>query len=567
MRSSDNRLPLAMAQQHGISELLAGILAGRGVALDAVPQFLNPTLRDHLPDPFHLKDMDKAVARIAKAIADKEPIAVFGDYDVDGATSTALLYHYLGALGVRIRPYIPDRMKEGYGPTIPAFKQLIDEGAKLIITVDCGTLAHEPIAYAASRGADVVVLDHHLSSGELPMAQALVNPNRFDESSPHTNLAAVGVTFLTLVALNKTLREEGRFKDRAEPDLLGLLGMVALGTVCDVMPLVGLNRAFVTQGLKVLAQRQQLGLATLGDVARLDSVPTAYHLGFLLGPRINAGGRVGASDLGVRLLTTGDEMTAREIAATLDLHNRERQAIEEGVLEHALRLAEQQRNAPVIVVAGEGWHPGVIGIVAGRLKERFSRPVAAIALEGNAGKGSARSVLGADMGAAVHAAMVEGILTAGGGHAMAAGFSLPEENIAAFHEFLIARLGSAVASYAESRVLKLDGFISCQSATMELLDDIARAGPFGLGNPGPRFAIKKAQIVHRDVLKEKHVKLVLADEAGNGRLSAIAFGAMEGQLGAWLMAERRLSLAGELKPNLWQGRASAQFIVEDAAKA
>lgn len=567
LRAGNTPVPLAMAQQHGISELLAGVLAGRGVALDQVPRFLNPTLRDYLPDPFHLKDMDRAVGRIAQAVANGEKVAVFGDYDVDGATSTALLYHYLGQLGMAIRPYIPDRLKEGYGPTEAAFEQLIGEGAQLIATVDCGTMAPAPIAMAQAQGVDVVVLDHHLSGPTLPNAYAVVNPNRYDEASPHRNLAAVGVTFLLLVALNKYLREIGYFNEqRQEPDLLNLLSLVALGTVCDVMPLTGLNRAFVTQGLKILARRNHYGLTALSDIARLDGQPNTYHLGFLLGPRINAGGRVGAADLGVRLLTCGDDLTARDLAATLDKHNAERQAIEADVTEHALRLAEQQRNAPVIVIAGEGWHAGVIGIVAGRLKERYARPVAVIALENGIGKGSARSVMGADLGAAVHAAQTMGIITSGGGHAMAAGFTLFEERLYDFQQFLINRLEASVNAYAESRVLKLDGYLSCQSATMELLDDIARAGPFGLGNPSPRFAIKHARILHRDVLKDAHVKVVLGDEAGDARLSAIAFNVGDSQLGQWLLSERTLHIAGELKRNVWQGKESAQFIIDDVAR-
>ena len=444
-RAADERVALAMAQQHGISELLAGILAGRGVALDDVPRFLNPTLRDDLPDPFHLLDMDKAVARIMRALNEKQPIAVFGDYDVDGATSTALLHRYFAALGVSITPYIPDRMKEGYGPSVEGFAKLIDAGAQLIITVDCGTLAHAPIAYAASRGVDVMVLDHHLSSGALPDAVAVVNPNRVDETSPLTHLAAVGVTFLLLVALTKKLREAKFFgagslvlgsgtngpsqhpvpstQHRLEPNLLSLLDLVALGTVCDVMPLTGLNRTLVAQGLKVMAGRRNLGLSVLSDVARLDESPNVYHLGFLLGPRINAGGRVGASGLGVALLTSDDAFAAQHMAEILDTHNAERQAIEAMVSEQAFAAAEAQSNLPVIMVAAAGWHQGVIGIVAGRLKEKFQRPAVVVSLENGMGKASARSVTGADFGAAVHAALAEALITHGGGHAMAAGLA------------------------------------------------------------------------------------------------------------------------------------------------
>lgn len=554
-----------MAQQHGISELLASILAGRGVALDDVPQFLNPSLRDYLPDPFHLLDMDKAAERLARAIQTGEHVAVFGDYDVDGATSTALLHHYFAALGRNITPYIPDRMKEGYGPTVAAFGKLIGQGATLLVTVDCGTVAEESIAYAQSRGVDVVVLDHHLSSGALPPAYAVVNPNRVDETSSYTNLAAVGVTFLTLIALNKTLREQNFFTDYKEPNLLALIDLVALGTVCDVMTLTGLNRAFVAQGLKQLATRRSTGLTALADVSRFEDAPGVYHCGFLLGPRINAGGRVGESGLGVALLTTPDPDEARALAVRLDRYNEERQAIESSVLEAAMMQAEAQANLPVMLLAAEGWHAGVIGIVAGRIKEKFQRPVAVVALENGEGKGSARSVPGADFGAAIHAAAATGLIEKGGGHAMAAGFSLRADQLEALHPFLITRLEAAVAAYNEARVRKLDGWVSTRAASLELLDELARGGPYGLGHPGPRFAVKNAQLQRVDLLKNKHLRIILGDDTG-GRLTAMAFNAEGTQLGEWLKSYKKLHLAGELKRNLWQGTESVQFIVEDAAK-
>ena len=566
LRHDDARMALGLAQQHGISELLAGVLAGRGVTADTATQFLNPTLRDYLPDPFHLLDMDKAVARLVQAVGKHEKIAVFGDYDVDGATSTAILMQYFSALGIALEPYIPDRMKEGYGPTDTAFETLIKRGATLIITVDCGTLAHGPIALAQGKGIDVIVLDHHLSSGALPVACAIVNPNRVDETSEHRNLAAVGVTFLTIVALNKRLRETGFFAQQKEPNLLALLDLVALGTVCDVMPLTGLNRAFVAQGLKVMAGRGSLGLSVLADVARLDEQPNVYHLGFLLGPRINAGGRVGKSSLGVELLTSGDDTHARGIAAVLDTHNSERQAIEAGVSEQAFAMAQAQANMPVIMVAGEGWHQGVIGIVAGRLKEKYSRPAIVVALENGMGKASSRSVAGADMGAAVHAAIAQGIIEYGGGHAMAAGFSLKAEAVPDMHAFLIARMEAAVSAYNEARVQKYDGLLSVGGASLATLEEIAAAGPYGLGNPNPRFVLADAQVQHRSVMKEKHLKLILGDASGAGRLEAVAFNAVGTDLGAWLMTERSLHLLGELKRNSWQGRESAQFLSADAAR-
>lgn len=579
MRGEDARTTLAIAQQHGVSELLAGILVGRGVAIDDVPQFLNPSLREYLPDPFHLRDMDKAVTRVLRAIEAGERIAIFGDYDVDGATSTTLLMSYLGALGVSLMPYIPDRVSEGYGPTIGAFETLIVQGAKLIITVDCGTMAHAPVAYAQERGVDVIILDHHLSDGALPAAHAIVNPNRVDETSPHRQLAAVGVTFLFLVALGKKLKERVqvpgyRFQEGAllkpgtlEPSfLLSLLDIVALGTVCDVMPLTGLNRAFVAQGLKVMAQRRHLGLTVLADVARMDEAPNVYHLGFLLGPRINAGGRVGKAGLGVELLTATDADVARSIAATLDRHNQERQAIEASVLEQAMAQAESQSNLPVILVAAEGWHQGVIGIVAGRLKERFSRPAMVVAIEGGMGKASGRSVAGVDMGAGVMAAVAVGLIEKGGGHAMAAGFSVAADKIEALHAFLIARMAADVATYTESRVVKYDGLLSVAGANVETLEEIAKAGPYGIGNPAPRFVIPQARIAHMAVMKEKHLRVTLADESGSKRLNAVAFGAVGSVLGEWLMTEKSLHLLGELKINRWQGNETAQFMIDDVAK-
>lgn len=566
LRHEDTRAQLAMAQQHEVSELLAGILVGRKVAVEDVPQYVNPTLRDYLPDPFALIDMDKTVARLMRAIEAKESIAVFGDYDVDGATSTTLLVNYFAQLGIAITPYIPDRMTEGYGPSVGAFNTLIDAGASLIITVDCGTLAHAPIAFAQSQGVDVIVLDHHASSGDLPSAHAVVNPNRVDETSSLTNLAAVGVTFLVLVALNARLKAHGFFHEMPPPNLLSMLDLVALGTVCDVMTLTGLNRAFVAQGLKVMAQRRNVGLSVLADVARMDETPNVYHLGFLLGPRINAGGRVGKSGLGVELLTTDDAHEAARVAAILDTHNLERQAIEAGVSEQAFRAAEMQANLPVIMVAGQGWHQGVIGIVAGRLKEKYGRPAIVLSLDAGVGKASARSVAGVDMGAAIHGAIAKGLITTGGGHAMAAGFTADAAMLSDLHAFLIARMEADVNAYTESRVRQFDGALSVSGANLDTLEDIARAGPFGMGNPAPRFVIPNARIAHVAVMKEKHLRVSLVDESGPARLNAVAFGAVGTVLGEWLMGYKTLHILGELKRNRWQGRDTAQFMIDDVAK-
>jgi single-stranded-DNA-specific exonuclease len=577
MRLRDDNVALAIAQQYDIPEIAARILAGRNVARDSVPDILNPTLRALLPDPYHLRDMDKAVARIMAAIASRETIAVFGDYDVDGATSAAQLVRYFAALGIAILTYIPDRMREGYGPNINAFDALIAKGATLIITVDCGTLAHREIAHAAAKHCDVVVIDHHIGEPQLPEAVAVVNPNRADETSPHTNLCAAGVVFLLLVALNAALREQGFFQESVmrgqqeggmkvgEPDLLSMLDMVALGTVCDVMTLTGLNRAYVKQGLKVLAQRQNVGLQSLSNIARMEETPGVYHLGFLLGPRINAGGRVGQSPLGLQLLTSDDMGETQAIATQLDQYNRERQAIESSVLEQAMLQAEAQQNMPVMLLASPGWHAGVIGIVAGRIKEAFARPAAVVSLEAGVGKGSARSVAGADMGAAIHRAQHAGIITAGGGHAMAAGFTVPEANIAALHEFLCDQMEAAVTAYGESRARLLDGWLRVASITPEWLHAISELGPYGMGFPAPRFALKQVRIVHKQVLKDAHIKLVLMDEGGTTRLNAIAFGATHKPLGEWLLSKPQLNLMGEVKWNRWQGNATPQLIVEDAA--
>lgn len=562
LRLADERPAYVMAQTYGVPELVARIISARGVLPGEAEHYLKPSLRTAMPDPSHLKDMDTGVARMVSAITTHEKIAVFGDYDVDGATSSALLVQYMREIGIAIIPYIPDRMKEGYGPNTAAFDSLIDKGVTLIVTVDCGTLAHAQVAHANARGCDVIILDHHTAEAKLPDACAVINPNRLDETSEHGILAAVGVTFLFLVALNRALRENGHSHP---PDLLGLLDIVALGTVADVVPLKGLNRVLVAQGLKVMAQRHSVGLAALMDVARLDEKPGTYHLGYLLGPRINAGGRVGESGLGLELLTTGDPIKALQLATALDVYNQERQAIEASVLEQAMERAEAQSNQPVMLLAGEGWHPGVIGIVAGRIKEKWQRPTAVVAMEDGIGKASARSVEGADFGAAVHSAHALGLIEGGGGHAMAAGFTVKAGQLDALHAFLNERMAPAVADYAAGRSLKLDGWITCAGATLELLDEIEQAGPFGAGNPSPRFALRDARVVDIRVMKEKHLRLVLADKTGQGRLNAVAFNVAGTTLGEALTSRRQLHLAGSLKKNLWQGNATVQLMVDDAA--
>ena len=564
----DDRLSLQLAQRLGVPELIGRLLAARNIAADDADRFLKPTLRDWLPDPSHLRDMDVAIERLVRAVSGGELVAIFGDYDVDGATSSALLHRYLHAVGCRVRVYIPDRMTEGYGPNAPALLKLKGEGASVAITVDCGTTAFAALAAAKEAGLDVVVIDHHTAEPELPEVFALVNPNRLDEESPHRTLAAVGVAFLLVVGLNRALRKAGWFATRPEPDPLAWLDLVALGTVCDVVPLVGLNRALVCQGLKVLKRRGNAGLAALADVARIATEPEAYHLGFLMGPRVNAGGRVGRADLGARLLASDDPGEAKAIAAELDRFNAERQAIEMLVLEQAMAMAAENSESPVIVVAAEGWHAGVIGIVASRLKDHFNRPACVVALENGVGKGSGRSVAGVALGPAVIAARQAGLLVNGGGHAMAAGFTLDGARVPEFARFLAERMAAEMAALDPVASLGFDGALAPGAATPELVELVQCVGPFGAGNSEPRFAMTSVKVVKADVVGEKHVSCVLAGADGS-RLRGIAFRSLESGLGSALLQARgsALHVAGKLRLDTWNGRRQAQLHVEDAAPA
>lgn len=572
-RLADDRLALAISQREGLPEIVARVLAGRGVAPEDCAAYLNPSLKNLLPDPSSLLDMDAAARRVAEAIMRGEKVAVFGDYDVDGATSSALLKRFFKAVGHDIRIYIPDRIREGYGPNAPALMELRDDGYKLVVTVDCGTMAHKVLGLAADAGIEIIVIDHHQAEPALPPALALVNPNRLDDTSGQGTLAAVGVAFLFLVAINRALRDGGWYATHDEPDLLALLDLVALGTVCDVVPLVGLNRAYVAQGLRVLARRGNVGLKALADVSRLEGTPAAYHLGFLLGPRVNAGGRVGRADLGARLLTTSDADEAAAIAGELDRLNKERQAIEAQVLEEALAqvdmaLGASRRNAPppVILAASKGWHPGVIGIVAARLKERYERPAIVVALDGKGeGKGSGRSIQGVDLGRAVTAALESGFLVNGGGHAMAAGLTVREDKLEGLAEFLEARLAEDVLTASESKALRLDGALSARGANRALYDLLEQAGPYGAGNPEPRFALPAMRIAHVDLVGGAHVRCTLAGEDG-ARLKAIAFRAAETPLGQALLdrGTGSIHVAGRLKADDWRGRHDVQFNIEDA---
>jgi single-stranded-DNA-specific exonuclease len=556
--------------------LLRQLLLSRGVAEHDVERQMQPTMRGFLPDPSIFADMDSAAERLAQAVLGGEAITIYGDYDVDGATSAALLIRLLRQLGADPGHYIPDRLLEGYGPTGESLVQLARQGSSLIVTVDCGAMAHEALADAADVGVDVIVVDHHKCSAELPRAAALVNPNRLDSSddaAAHGHLAAVGVAFLVAIALIRILRREGFFADRKEPDLMGLLDLVALGTVADVAALHGLNRAFVAQGLKIMARRQNVGIAALMDAGRVKRAPQASDLGFALGPRINAAGRIGDSSLGVRLLTTEDMGEAREIAATLDRLNEERRAIEAAVQEAAEAQLQGQHNRSVLVLAGRGWHPGVIGIVAGRIKEKTNKPVFVIAVEDEAvdgalqGKGSGRSISGVDLGAAVIAARESGLLVKGGGHAMAAGLTIEEAQIDAFRDWLDERLGRDVEKAMASRALTLDLSLTPRGLQPQLIDQLEAAGPYGVGWPAPRVAVGPVTLVKADVVGQGHVRLIAAGQDG-ARFKAIAFRAEESDMGQALLygsQGRRLWLAGRAKIDDWGNVPAAELMLEDAA--
>ena len=556
-------------------DLVTQLLLSRGVAADDVERHRSPSLRAFLPDPSELRDMDAAAERLAQAVLTGETVTVYGDYDVDGATSAALLIRLLRSLGLEAQYYIPDRLLEGYGPSGEALVRLADQGSSLIVTVDCGAMAHEALDMAHEAGVDVIVVDHHKCSAELPRAAALVNPNRLDEGeigAAHGHLAAVGVAFLLAIATVRALRTRGFFQSRSEPDLFTLLDLVALGTVADVAALHGLNRAFVAQGLKVMARREGVGMAALIDASRLSRAPTCSDLGFALGPRINAGGRVGESTLGVRLLTTEDPDEALMIAAQLSALNEERRGIEAVVQEQAEALIASQHNRAVLVLAGQGWHPGVIGIVAGRIKEKTGKPALVIALDadehGN-GKGSGRSIAGVDLGSAIMAAREAGLLIAGGGHAMAAGLTIAPGKLDALGEWLDARLGSAVAAAMKGQSMQLDLALAPGGLTPALVEVLESAGPYGMGWPGPRIAVGPVRMVKADLVGSDHVRLIVRGDDG-ANFKAIAFRAASTELGQTLLNathHRRLWLAGRAKIDDWSSRPQAELHVDDAAFA
>lgn len=573
LSAAQMRTATAMAQQYGISEILARILAARDVPLDGTEEFLLPTLRDLMPDPSTITQMDELVDRLVEAVERGENIALFGDYDVDGASSCALMTRYLRGVGLAPATYIPDRIFEGYGPNIPAMDQLIDEGAQLIVTLDCGATSFEPIAHARERGVDVLVIDHHQVAHELPDANAVVNPNRPDDISGLGHLAAAGVTFMVLVALNRVLKERGNFPQL--PNLMQLTDLVALATICDVVPLQGLNRAFVQRGLDVMRSGKNPGLAALALAARVSGPLNAYHLGFLLGPRINAGGRIGDASLGARLLSCDDQHEAMHIAEQLEGLNAERQAIEKRAVEEAVAVADAEigdgEGPPVIVVASPDWHQGVVGLVAARLKERFNRPAFAIAQKADgSGTGSGRSIPGVDLGKAVIAAVDENLLTKGGGHAMAAGISIGSGEIGHFRAFLAEKLAENVHEARKQNTIKIDAAMTARGATADFIHQIERAGPYGAGNPGPLFAFPAHRVAFADIVGVGgHVRITL-NSPDRARLNGICFRAADTPLGQMLLNAKNgdpIHIVGALNINHWQGREEPQLRILDAAKS
>lgn len=551
----------ALIQQTGLPAALCQTLSRLGVVAEDVQTYLEPTLRALLPDPRSLRDMERASARILQAVRVRERIAIFADYDVDGGASAALLIDWLRQLDRKATLYVPDRIDEGYGPNEPAMAALAADH-DLIICVDCGTLSHGPIA--AAEGADVVVLDHHLGGESLPDAYAVVNPNRQDEDGALAHLCAAGVVFLALVEAGRQMREAGA----TGPDLMSMLDLVSLATVADVAPLKGVNRALVRQGLKVMAQRTRPGLVALSDVGRLDTAPKSYHLGFVLGPRVNAGGRIGKADLGARLLSCTDPHEAKSIAERLDVLNTERRDIEEAVRAQALEQAEERGfDAPLVWAAGDGWHPGVVGIVASRLKERTNRPSIVIGFDGDEGKGSGRSVSGIDLGAAIQKLASEGHLKKGGGHKMAAGLSLSRDQLEPAMERLTELLAKQGADKLGASDLRLDGPLMPGAATPELVEQLEEAGPFGAGAAAPRFVFPDVQIGFAKRVGSSHLKLSFGDGIG-ARIDAICFGAFDGPLGPALEQHggARFHLAGRLEINEWGGRRSVQLRLEDAVR-
>ncbi len=570
----DERLYEALLQRFPeLPEIVSRLLSGIGIEPENVENYLNPSIRNFLPDPFCLMDMEIAANRISDAVINGEKIGIFGDYDVDGATSSAVLKKFFNMLSASSEIHIPDRITEGYGPNIKALLALKERGANVVITVDCGTVAFEPIAEATKAGIDMIIIDHHIGEAEKPNALAIVNPNRFDETSEHGQLAACGVAFLLAVAVSNKLRAKGWFKNHKEPNLLDLLDLVALGSVCDVVSLTGINRAYVAQGLKVIAARRNVGLSALIDRVGIDIKPSVFHLGFVIGPRINAGGRVGESSLGARLLSCDNPDEAVEIAAKLDQFNSERKTLEALVLEEATTQIEAMGNnlPPIIFLHSDTWHPGVVGIVASRMKDLYHRPVAVISVNNGVGKASCRSITGVNFGNIVSMAKDRGLLLAGGGHAMAAGFSLDMSRIDEVHAFMCDRVGDDFEELSSTRKLIYSGVLSVSGVSVENGHAIEKLGPFGAGNPQPRFVFHKFRISYAELVSGTHVKCIFSDpEVSTSkprRIRGMAFRSADTELGNFLLSSigKTVNLIGMLNINQWQGNETAELIIEDAA--
>ena len=570
-RLEDQRLAEAISQQHELPDILGRVLAARGVGVDDADTFLNPTLRTLMPQPSALRDMERGAERLAGAIMQSEKIGVISDYDVDGVSSAAILQLFLRAVGSDCIVHIPDRLTEGYGPSAAAVSQLKEQGAQLLLTLDCGVMAHDPLAHAAELGFVTIIVDHHQAGETLPEAHAVINPNRQDDISGYGYLCAAGVVMILIAAVNKVLRGRGWYTaERPDPNMLQWLELVALATICDVVPLKGLNRAYVTQGLKIMARRENMGLASLADVSRLKRQPDVYALGFLLGPRLNAAGRIGNALLAFRLLTTKERGEANQIAQQLEALNRERQAIEIAVVDQAMMQAEaamgQEGRASVLVVTRQGWHPGVVGLAAARLKERFQLPSFVLAESGEHAAGSGRSVSGVDIGRAVREAFELGLIDKGGGHAMAAGLTVKLQRLAELRGFLEEKLAPQVAA-ATDRALAIDGALTAGGATLDLIELLEQAGPYGQGHPAPLFAFPAHRVVYADKAGNDHIRLTLASDDGK-RIKAIAFRAMGTEMGEALLSERKfpLHIAGRLTIDDWNGGRSPQIQVEDVAQ-
>jgi single-stranded-DNA-specific exonuclease len=549
-----------------LDEITSKLLAIRNIKKEDISTFLNPSIKNFLPNPNNLIDMEKTTKRAVDAVNGKEKIGIFGDYDVDGATSTALLGKFLTELKLPYNIYIPDRKKEGYGPTIKSFKELINKGVKIIFTVDCGTLSFEAIDYAKKNKIDVIVLDHHQSEVRLPEAFSVVNPNRLDDKSDLQYLCAAGVTFLFLVSLNRELRFNNWFEKNKinEPNLINYLDLVSLGTVCDVVPLIGLNRAIVKQGLKILKSKKNLGLKTLLDICKIESNPSTYHLGFMLGPRINAGGRVGKCSHGANLLLDTDPKNAFKLASELDQYNKERQLLEKNLLQKILGETSNYSKDPVIVLSGKDWHEGIIGIVAARLKDKFNKPVVIISIEGQIGKASARSIVGFDIGSAIIAATQNKILLKGGGHKMAGGFSIDIKNIKKFKDFIFKKFRSINEDLTVNKSLYLDSIISSAAVNLDFYNKVNILAPFGSGNPEPKFVIENLKTINGKIVAEKHIKSVLIGENGSS-IKTIAFNAVGNDLSAYLLKKisKPFNIAGKLSLNEWKGQSNVEFIIDD----